>query len=125
MAIRCARGADSKNVRDCSWVVDVVREWIGVDPSLANQLIESVSACAPDCRDPLQNLGLGEGNFANPPANINPPPGTTGGGAGGNICLVCHNGHEIQISCSDLESYLKAHPGDFAGPCQPTPVTNP
>ena len=121
-AIRCARESHSL---ECSWVLDVVREWTNANPSLANQLIESVGECAPDCRDALQSSTLGEGNFTNPPININPPPGSVGGGGGGNVCLVCHNGNEIQIACSDLDNYLRSHPGDHAGPCQPTPITNP
>ncbi|MEP6602338.1 MAG: hypothetical protein ABJB69_00140 [Spartobacteria bacterium] len=123
MGLRCSR--EGKGV-DCTWVLDVVREWIKTDPEIANQLTESVSQCAPDCRDALQSLGrdLGEGNFANPPANINPPPGSTGSGAGQNRCLVCHNGHEISIPCEEVAKYLKNHPGDNAGPCQPTPTTN-
>ena len=127
MAIRCGRvsAADARDTRDCTWVLDVVREWINAQPSLASQLIESVSQCAPDCREALQSLGLGEGNFTNPPVNINPPPGSVGGGAGGNVCLVCHNGHEVQVACTDLEGFLKSHSGDTAGPCQPTPTTNP
>lgn len=127
MAIRCAR--EDKAGIDCTWALDIVREWIKADPSLANQLTESIAQCAPECRDALQNLGSGagegEGAFGNPPSNINAPPGSTGGGAGGNTCIVCHNGQEVQIACSDLQSYLRSHPGDTAGPCQPTPVTNP
>ena len=122
MAIRCMRERGSF---DCAWVLDIVREWIKEEPGLANQLTEAVSQCAPECREALQNLTLGEGSFTNPPNNINAPPGSVGGGGGGNVCLVCHNGTEIQIACSDLDNYLKTHPGDHAGPCVPTPVTNP
>ena len=127
MSIRCANEShDAKGGADCTWVLDIVRDWIKQDPSLANQLVESVSNCAPDCRDALQNLGVGEGNFANPPANINVPAGGGGGGApGGDVCLVCHNGSNVQVACSDLQTYLAGHPGDTAGACQATPVTNP
>lgn len=121
MAVRCQR---ERHALDCGWVVDVVRDWIKTDGSEANLLIETISQCAPDCRDSLQNLAIDEGNFGNPPANVNPPPGSVGGGAGGNVCIVCHNGQEIQVACSDLDNFLKGHPGDSAGPCQPTPVTN-
>lgn len=122
MAIRCLR---EKHTLDCAWVTDVVREWIKADPGMANQLTELVSNCAPECRDALQGLGGGEGTFANPPTNVNPPPGSSGGGASENICIVCHNGQNIQISCSDLDGFLRSHPGDTAGPCQVTPSTNP
>jgi hypothetical protein len=128
MSIRCANeshSADNKGGPDCAWTLDLVRDWIKQDPNIANGLIESVSQCAPDCRDTLQNLALGEGNFANPPANINAPPGSAGGGAGGDVCQVCHNGANIQIACSDVQGYIAGHPGDLAGACQATPVVNP
>ncbi|MEY2530528.1 MAG: hypothetical protein QOI96_613 [Verrucomicrobiota bacterium] len=123
-SIRCLREG---HALDCVWVADIVREWIKAEPSEANRWLELIMECAPECRDLLQNLGpnLGEGNFGNPPINVNPPPGSVGGGAGGNVCIVCHNGQEIQVACSDLDNYLRGHPGDSAGPCQPTPVTNP
>jgi hypothetical protein len=42
-------------------------------------------------------------------------------------CIVCHNEHnfhEISIPCDQVDKYLKNHPGDHAGPCQVTSVTN-
>ena len=119
------RGARERSALDCNWVLEILREWIKADPSLANQLTEAAMQCAPECREALQNLTLGEGGFTNPPSNINAPPGSVGGGAGGNVCIVCHNGSEIQIACSDLDNYLRSHPGDTAGACPPTPTTNP
>jgi hypothetical protein len=119
-AIRCSHERKS----DCTWVLDVLREWIKADPNNANALIESISQCAPDCREALQSLTLGEGNFGNPPANINPPPGSSGGGASQNKCVVCHNGHEIFIPCDTADKHFQQHPGDTLGPCQPTPATN-
>jgi hypothetical protein len=120
-AIRCLREI---NALDCTWVVDVVRDWIKADPSEANRLTELIIDCAPECRDPLQALLIGIGNFTNPPTNINAPPGSVGGGAGGNVCIVCHNNQEIQVACSDLENYLRNHPGDTAVACVVTSVTN-
>ena len=43
-------------------------------------------------------------------------------------CIVCHNEHnfhEIKIPCDKVDKYLRNHPGDHAGPCQVTSVTNP
>jgi hypothetical protein len=43
-------------------------------------------------------------------------------------CIVCHNEHnfhEISIPCDKVDKYLRNHPGDHAGPCQVTSVTNP
>jgi hypothetical protein len=52
-----------------------------------------------------------------------------GGGKGGkDKCIVCHNEHnfhEISIPCDKVDKYLRHHPGDHAGPCQVTSVTNP
>ena len=67
----------------------------------------------------------GEAGFANPPNNVNPAPGTVGGGgASVKLCSVCHNGQVVQIACSSVDAHLKSHPGDTAGPCQATPDLN-
>jgi hypothetical protein len=122
MTIRCLK---EKRELDCAWVTDVVRDWIKADPDSANQLIELVSDCSSDCRDPLQGLLTGGGAFANLPSNINPPPGSVGGGAAaGNACIVCHNGENVQIACDNMANYLTAHPGDTSGACQVTSTTN-
>jgi hypothetical protein len=121
MTIRCLK---EKRELDCAWVTDVVRDWIKADPDSANQLIELVSDCSPDCRDPLQGLLTGGSAFANPPSNINPPPGSVGAGASGNTCTVCHNGENVQVGCDDMANYLTGHPGDTAGSCQVTSTTN-
>jgi hypothetical protein len=119
MAIRCLR--DNQTL-DCGWVVEIVREWIKAEPKWASQLTNLVVECSPECRDALQ--AVGEGAFANPPSNINPPPGSTGAGGAGNPCLVCQNGNEVQVSCDDVSSYISSHPGATAGPCGVTPSTN-
>jgi hypothetical protein len=118
--IRCLK---EKRELDCAWVTDVVRDWIKADPDAANQLIELVSDCSPDCRDPLQGLLTG-GAFPNSQSNINPPPGSVGGGASGNTCTVCHNGENVQVGCDNMANYLAGHPGDTAGSCQVTSTTN-
>jgi hypothetical protein len=51
-----------------------------------------------------------------------------GKGGGKDKCIVCHNEHnfhEIKIPCDKVDKYLRNHPGDHAGPCQVTSVTNP
>jgi hypothetical protein len=116
-----------KHALRCNWVRNILQEWIEGEPNEAARLTEVAMQCASECRDVLQNVrreGEGEANFVNPPSNINPPPGSFGGGASASACLVCHNSREIQVACFDLDSYLKSHPGDTAGPCQVTPVTN-
>jgi hypothetical protein len=47
---------------------------------------------------------------------------------GRNKCEVCHNPHNyhtIRIPCDKVDKFLENHPGDFRGPCEITPVTNP
>ncbi|MEY2546787.1 MAG: hypothetical protein QOG48_1904 [Verrucomicrobiota bacterium] len=138
MAVKCARTTndDIKGTK-CTWVVDVVRDWIKQDPNLASQLTESVSQCSPTCRDTLQVALVegkdapaeGPGNFegGNVMNNLNPPPGSSGGGglAQESKCVVCHNGHEISIPCETAQKHLQQHSGDTLGACQATPVTNP
>ena len=49
-------------------------------------------------------------------------------GNGTDKCIVCHNDHnfhEISIPCDQVAKYLQNHPGDHAGPCTVTSVTNP
>ena len=126
MATRCLR--QKQQSIDCRWIMDILREWIKAEPNQANRLTESVVDCVPECRDRVKRIARGEGGFGpieTELGNINVAPGSTGGGAFGSACLVCHNGQEVQVACSDLENYLRNHPGDTAGPCQPTPVTNP
>lgn len=143
-ALKCGRSGSGET---CGWAVDVAREWIKQDPNLASQMTESVSACAPDCRDTFQAAlvegrdipaegpdSASTGNFgANVPSNINPPPGAAGGGGstssnGGadeGKCTVCHNGHEISIPCAKTQRFVQQHSGDTLGPCAATPITNP
>lgn len=121
MAIRCLR---EKSDLDCSWVSEVLRDWIKGEPNEASRLTELVVQCAPECRDLLPSRPVDEGNFVNPPSNINVLPGSVGGGAGGNVCIACHSNREVQVACSDLDSFLNNHPGSTAGPCQVTPSAN-
>lgn len=122
MAVRCGY---EKRALDCGWVVALVRDWTKAEPSEANKLSELALKCAPDCRDALQGDVPAEGpsNQAGP-GNINPGPGSVGGGNSGNLCLVCHNGQQVQVACSDLGTYLSNHPGDTAGNCEATPNSN-
>lgn len=121
MAVRCLR---EKRDFDCTWVSDILRDWIQAEPGEANRLTEMALQCAPECRDLFPSKPVDEGSFVNPPGNINPPPGSVGGGAGGNVCIACHNGREVQIACSDLDGFLRDHPGSTSGPCQVTPSAN-
>jgi len=127
-AVRAQRERHSLN---CTWVANVLREWIKADPADANRLTEATAQCAEECSETLQmgpHEPEGEGNFVTPPSNVNPAPGLGGGGgvaSSGNTCTVCRNGHDMQIGCPAVAEFLRTHPGSTAGPCQITPVTNP
>ena len=125
MAVSCGHGFIEDKGANCSWLVDIVQEWSKSDPDMANRLVESVGQCSPECRDLLVSPGEGPGNFGVTPLNINAPPGSVGGGSGGNVCQVCHNGQNVQVACTDLSSYLASHPGDTSGACPATPSQNP
>jgi hypothetical protein len=58
---------------------------------------------------------------ASPSPTASVPPGH-------DKCEVCHNPHNyhtIRIPCKQVDKFLENHPGDFRGPCEVTPVTNP
>jgi hypothetical protein len=44
-------------------------------------------------------------------------------------CIICdHDKNKDtnqQIDCDKVDDFLRKHPQDTRGPCQPTPVTNP
>ena len=122
------------------WTVDILRKVMQClgheDCGLLNRIVVVLQEETPEEAAALHDVfvqfapncvgggGGEEGNFNNPPSNINPPPGSAGAGAGRNLCLVCHNGHDLRIPCDQVAQFLRNHPGDFAGSCRPTPVTN-
>jgi hypothetical protein len=117
-AVRCLRGDGKDGAIDCGLVRSALNEAIAVNGEQAASLTELVATLAPSCLD-SPGEGPGEGAFTNPPGNINPAPGLTGGGGRSqDTCTVCHNNSEIQVACSELASYLRGHPGDTAGACQ-------
>ena len=124
---------------DCALIGGIISGAIAAAPDQASRISEIALRLAPECHGTLENLpppgtncppnnggGGGEGGAPseNFPANINPPPGSSGGGAGRNLCIICHNGHDLRIPCDQVASFVRQHPGDFAGSCRPTPVTN-
>ena len=124
-AFECA-GTD-----DAALIRGVVDGLIAAFPDEAAAIRDLAIQLAPSVMGGGSTVGsASEGNFNNDsPSNQNPPPGSLGGGGGGfnpeeGRCIVCHNGHEIRVPCSKLTQYLTNHPGDKAGPCQPTPTKN-
>jgi hypothetical protein len=121
-ALNCLRL--NRDHPDCQLARSVLDGAIAADSEDAASLTEIFVGLIPGCA----NAESQEGGAASNAENINSAPGSvSGGGASGagNQCVVCHNNHEIQIPCNQLSKYLARHPGDHAGPCQPTPTTNP
>ena len=123
------RSLKENGALSCKWVAGIVREWIDSDPQHANQLMQVMGDCSSDCREAIQMAHLEiQANEVSPPENINPPPGSSMAGIGGAsaeaTCVVCQNGNNIEIGCSEVDNYLENHPGTMRGPCQASPMTN-
>jgi hypothetical protein len=139
IAVRCLRD-EKEGPLACDRILEIYRFAVDGDPHEEATILESFLMMAPDCRasfaggkevvtPPAEGPDIRAeiGNFTNTPTNINPPSGAIGGGGFNpttNQCVVCHNAHDIQILCNQVSKYLNNHAGDFAGACQPTPVTN-
>jgi hypothetical protein len=136
IAVRCLRD-EKEGPLGCDRMVDIYRFAVDGDPGEQAVILESFLMMAPDCRgsfsegkqvvSPPAEGPADFGDFTNTPTNINPPSGAIGGGGFNptiNQCTVCHNANAIQMPCNGVDKFLKNHPGDFAGACQPTPVTN-
>src|SRR5437870_5652215 len=139
IAVRCLRD-DKDGPLGCDRIVEIYRFAVDGDPHEEATILESFLMMAPDCRGsfaegkevvtpPAESPDIRAeiGNFTNTPTNINPPSGAIGGGGSNpttNQCVVCHNMSAIQVPCNRVDKFLRNHPGDFAGACQPTAVTN-
>jgi hypothetical protein len=141
IAVRCLRD-DKDGPLACERVAEIYRFAVDGNPRGQAAILESFLMTAPDCRGSFAfaegkqvisppaegpDIRAEIGNFTNTPTNINPPSGTIAGGGFNpttNQCVVCHNAHDIQIPCNQVSKYLNNHRGDFAGACQPTPITN-
>jgi hypothetical protein len=136
IAVRCLRD-EKEGPLACDRIMEIYRFAVDGDPDGQAVILESFLMMAPDCRgsfaegkqviSPPAEGPADIGEFTNTPTNINPPSGAIGGGGFNpttNQCVVCHNAHDIQVPCNQVDKYLKNHAGDFAGACQPTPVTN-
>lgn len=111
---------------NCELGRSILHEAIAADPDQAASLTETFVGLMPNC---LESPEEGpNGSFG--AANIGGAPGSVGGGGGGggaasgDVCSVCHNNQQISVACSDLNSYLRNHPGDTAGACQASPTAN-
>jgi hypothetical protein len=134
-ATRCMPGDFKAGA--CDGIAAIVDAAVVADPDDASGITEMVIRLYPDCRVAIARgtegrgiteRGVSEGVFTNPPPDVNPPPGSIGGGAAEVArCPVCHNPnnpHTIFIPCSQVAQFLANHPGDYAGECQVTPPRN-
>ncbi len=113
---------------DCRLLNAVLHAAIASDGSDASELTDLAIELAPNCASAFPHAAggggtEGEGNFGNPPGNVNPPPGSIGGGGGqSNLVAVCHNGHTIFVAPPAVEAHLRH--GDTVGPCVVTQIQN-
>ena len=115
--IGCLR-EPKEGILDCELGRRILIEASAANPAAAYEITELMISLLPDCE--LDVPGEGPSNV---PVNIIPhspplPPGVPGN------CVVCHNGQEIHVLCETIDNFLSSHPGDTAGACQSTPITN-
>lgn len=114
---------------DCRLLGRILHGAIEGSPGHASELTNLAVELAPDCAGSFQGPrgggeNMGEGIFGNPPGtNLNPPPGSIGGGGGqGNIVAVCFNG-QTQFVTPERAQELLAQGGTL-GACQVTSTVN-
>ena len=126
------------NQGDCAQIGAIVDAAVDADPDSASEITDMALRLYPDCRGAISggrgtdHHGDGEGNFVNPPPNVNPPPGSIGGGASEVArCTICHvppgnpsNPQTLTLPCNAAEAHLRNHSLDYAGPCVVTGTQN-
>ena len=125
-AFRCL-GTD-----DCRLLNRVLRAAIAGNPGDASGVMELGIQLAPNCgfsggkEGPEPGPVIDEGVFGNPPlGNLNPPPGSIGGGGGqGNVIAICFNGITRFFTPQGAEEFLRNHPGATLGACVVTRFQN-
>jgi hypothetical protein len=117
-AVNCLK-EDKANL-DCALARSTLEQAIAVNGDQADSLTELFIQLTPACVESPE-----EGpNFTNV-SNINPAPGSlNGSGSINETCSVCHANQSIQVACSNMNKYLRSHPGDTAGQCEATPNAN-
>ncbi|MDQ2918916.1 MAG: hypothetical protein M3R10_03450 [Verrucomicrobiota bacterium] len=113
---------------DCRLLGHILRGAIDASPGDASGLTDLATQLAPNCATSFGggHGGEGEGTFGNPPGtNLNPPPGSIGGGGGqGNIVAICLNGQTLFVTPDRAQQLLNDNPGATLGACQVTPTVN-
>ncbi len=109
---------------DCRLLGRVLRAIASGDDAseLTDLAIELAPGCAPSFGGGQPDDG---GGFGNAPGNLNPPPGSIGGGGGqGNVIAVCFNNVTRFFSPEAAAAFINANPGATLGACVVTPVQN-
>jgi hypothetical protein len=112
---------------DCGLLGRIFREAVAASPDDASALADLAASLAPGCASAFSSGRHPDdlGNYGPAPTNVNPPPGSIGGGGWqGNVVAICHNGRTLFVSPRGAEQHLNNHPGDTLGPCVVTPNQN-
>ncbi len=112
---------------DCRLLGRILRGAIDASPGDASALTDLATQLAPGCANSFGggHGGEDEGVFGvSPGTNLNPPPGSIGGGGGqGNIVAVCVNGQTLFVTPERAQELINS--GDATlGACQVTPSVN-
>ena len=114
---------------DCRLLGRILRGAIDASPGDASELTDLATQLAPTCATAFGGGGghgeEGEGVFGIAPGtNLNPPPGSIGGGGGqGNIVAVCVNGQTLFVTPERAQDLINS--GDATlGACQVSPSQN-
>lgn len=118
-AIEAARPAG------CGSVSSITSAAVTGAPSRAASTMELSARLAPGCKQALE-ASAGAKNSADQESSFEEKSSSSAKASKrAKKCPVCHNGHEVLLKCGkQVDKFLRNHPGDFAGSCHPTPVTN-
>jgi len=104
---------------DCKLLNRVLRAAIAASPDDANALTEIAIDAAPTCAGTFSGGPVDDGNFGNPPGNLNPPPGSIGGGGGqGNVVVVCFRNQTLFVTPERAQELVNQ--GATVGACRVT-----
>jgi hypothetical protein len=124
--------------RDCKYVRSIVAAAISADKSAATTIADAAIATAPDCADAIQNgvprAASGGGDHpasdATGPDSQNPASSPSKDSDEGfdpheQLTLVCDDGTQRTVRESQVDEYVRTHPGAFLGSCPSTPTPAP
>jgi len=114
----------------CSQVSAIASAAVAADPANAASTMELSARLAPNCTQALEQA-TAQASDDEEDATTSAKPATKAGKAAKAAtarrkrkCAVCHNDHTVLLPCGQVNKFLRHHPGDRAGDCEATPVTN-